>query len=247
MFDSALLTFMAFTEYCMEWQKFLIKAQNMKIFLDTANIPAIKKWAPTGLIDGVTTNPSHLSKEGGDAKKQVLEICQILPEGLISVEITEKDPQAAYKQAKAIAALHKNVVVKVPCHADYYVIIKKLVEDGIQLNITLVFSMVQGLMMSKMGVAMISPFIGRIDDIDADGMDVVYQMREMMDQYNFHTQILAASIRSVRHLHGAILAGADIATVPLDVFEKAIEHPLTNIGIEKFDADWKKLGIKQFP
>lgn len=219
----------------------------MKIFLDTANIPAIKKWASTGLIDGVTTNPSHLSKEGGDAKKQVLEICDILPKGSISVEVTESDAEAVYKQAKAIAALHKNIVVKVPCHAKYYAVIKKLTDEGIKLNITLVFSMVQGLMMSKMGVEIISPFVGRWDDIDVEGSDILLEMREMIDQYDYSTQILAASLRSVRHLHKAILAGADIATIPLDVFEKAIEHPLTNQGIEKFDADWKKLGIKQFP
>jgi transaldolase len=219
----------------------------MKIFLDTANIDSIKKWLSTGLIDGVTTNPSLLSKESGDVKKRILEICDLLPDGQISVEITEKDPQAAYKQAKTIASLHKNILVKVPCHASYYPMIKKLVDEGVQLNITLVFSMVQGMMMSKMGVAMISPFVGRLDDIDIDGVDVLFQMREMMNEYNFETQILAASLRSVRHLHSAIVAGADIATIPLDIFEKAIEHPLTNQGIEKFDADWKKLGMSQFP
>lgn len=219
----------------------------MKIFLDTANIPAIKKWAQTGLIDGVTTNPSHLSKEGGDPKKQVLEICSILPEGEISVEVTEKDPQAVYKQAKEIAALHKNIFVKVPCHADYYAVIKRLVDEDVSLNITLVFTVIQGLMMCKMGVAMISPFIGRWDDIDVEGIDVLYEMREMMDQYDFRTELLAASIRGVRHFHKSILAGADIVTLPIDVFEKSIEHPLTNAGIEKFDADWKKLGVKHFP
>lgn len=219
----------------------------MKIFLDTAHIPAIKKWAPTGLIDGVTTNPSHLSKEGGDAKKQVLEICSILPLGQISVEVTEHDPEAVYKQAKAIAALSKNIVVKVPCHADYYVIIKRLVDDGVKLNITLVFTLLQGLMMSKIGVEIISPFVGRWDDIDVEGIEIVYQMRHMMDQYNFKTKILAASLRGVRHFNKSIEAGADIVTVPIDVFEKAIAHPLTDQGIAKFDADWKKLGIKQFP
>jgi len=219
----------------------------MKIFLDTANIAAIKKWASTGLIDGVTTNPSHLAKEGGDAKKQVLDICALLPEGEISVEVTEKDAEAVYKQAKAIAALSQNIVVKVPCHADYYPIIKRLVDDGIKLNITLVFTLIQGLMMSKMGVEIISPFIGRLDDIDVEGIDLLYEMKDMMDHYDFETQILAASIRSVRHFHKAILAGADIVTLPVEVFEKSLEHPLTHQGIEKFDADWKKLGIKQFP
>lgn len=219
----------------------------MKLFLDTARIDSIKKWIDTGLIDGVTTNPSHLSKEGGDIKKHVLEICALFPHGQVSVEVTEKDPHAVYKQAKAIAALSKNIVVKVPCHADYYAVIKRLVDEGVMLNITLVFTVVQGLMMSKMGVAMISPFIGRLEDIDTEGIDILFEMRDMMDAYGFETEILAASLRSVRHVHKAIAAGADIATLPLEVFEKAIEHPLTHQGIEKFDADWKKLGITQFP
>lgn len=219
----------------------------MKIFLDTANIPAIKKWVPTGLIDGVTTNPSHLSKEGGDPKKLVLEICSLLPDGQISVEVTESSPEALYKQAKAIAALAKNVVVKVPCHAQYYPVIKRLVDDGVQLNITLVFTLIQGLMMCKMGVAMISPFIGRWDDIDVEGVDLLCEMRDMVEHYDYDTEILAASLRGVRHFHKAIVAGADIVTLPVEVFEKSIDHILTNQGIEKFDADWKKLGISQFP
>ena len=219
----------------------------MKIFLDTAHIPSIKKWASIGLIDGVTTNPSHLAKEGGDPKKQVLEICALMPEGEISIEVTEKDPADVYKQAKAIAALADNVVVKIPCHADYYGVIKKLVDEEVKINITLVFTLVQALMMSKLGVDMVSPFIGRWDDIDVEGIDLLGQMRDMMDEYGYETQILAASLRNVRHLHDAIAAGADIATLPIELFEKAIEHPLTNQGIVKFDADWQKLGIKQFP
>jgi transaldolase len=219
----------------------------MKIFLDTPNVQAIKKWLPTGLIDGVTTNPSNLSKEGGDPKKHVLEICKILPDGLISVEVTEKNPELVYKQAQEIAKLASNVVVKIPCHADYYTVIKKLVDEGIKLNITLVFTAIQGLMMSKIGVEIISPFVGRWDDIDIEGSDLLVEMREMIDQYDFSTQVLAASIRSPRHFNKAILAGADIITLPIEVFEKSIEHPLTNLGMEKFEADWKELGIKQFP
>lgn len=219
----------------------------MKIFLDTAHIPSIKKWLATGLIDGVTTNPSHLSKEGGDPKKQVLEICSLLPEGQISIEVTESDPEALYKQAKAISKLAPNVVVKVPCHANFYPVIKRLIDEDVQLNITLVFSLVQGLMMCKMGVTMISPFVGRLDDIDVDGIDLLCEMRDMVERYDYETEILAASLRGVRHFHQAITAGADIVTLPVDVFEKSIEHILTNQGIAKFDADWKKLGITQFP
>lgn len=219
----------------------------MKIFLDTADLVAIRKYIPTGLIDGITTNPSHLSKEGGDAKKRVLEICALLPKGEISVEITEQEPDAVYKQAKQIAALAPNVVVKIPCHSLYYPVINKLAHEGVRLNITLVFTMVQALMMSKMDVAMVSPFVGRWDDIDVEGTDLLCDMREMLDQYNFKTQLLAASIRSVRHFHKAILAGADIITLPIEVLEKSMEHPLTDQGIEKFNADWKKLGLSQFP
>jgi transaldolase len=219
----------------------------MKIFLDTAHINSIKKWKETGLIDGITTNPSHLSKEGGDAKKQVLAICALMADSDVSVEVTENDPEKVYNQAKAIAALAHNVVVKIPCHKKYYSVIKHLVDEGVQLNITLVFTLLQGLMMAKLGVKYISPFIGRWDDIDVDGIQLLPEMAEMVDAYGFETQILAASIRGVRHFHDAVLAGADVATVPIAVLEKATLHPLTDQGIEMFNADWQKLGIKQFP
>lgn len=219
----------------------------MKIFLDTANIQAIKKWVPTGLIDGVTTNPTHLSKEGNDPKKQVLEICALLPDGEISVEVTEKEPQAVYKQAKAIAALAPNVIVKIPCAAIYYETIRKLVDEKVVLNITLVFTLTQALMMCKMGVQMISPFIGRLDDTDTEGIEILPELRDMVDQYGYETEILAASLRSVRHVHKSINAGVDIVTLPVEIFEKAIEHPLTGSGMLTFDADWQKLGIKIFP
>lgn len=219
----------------------------MKIFLDTANLEGIKKWAMTGLIDGVTTNPTHLSKEGGNPKEQILAICAALPEGEISVEVTEQDPDAVYKQAKDIAALAENIVVKIPCHHNYYQVIRRLAHEEIPLNITLVFSLVQGLMMCKLGVRYISPFVGRLDDIDVDGIELLPEMREMVDEYGFDTGILAASLRGVRHMHEAILAGADAATISLPVFEKMIEHPLTDQGIKTFSADWAKLGVRQFP
>lgn len=219
----------------------------MKLFLDTANVDDIKKLVATGLIDGVTTNPSHLSKEGGDPKKKVLEICSLLPEGEISVEVTQKKPEDVYKQAKKIADLADNVLVKIPCHLEYYPIIKRLAQEDVKLNITLVFSTVQGLMMSKLGVHYISPFVGRWDDIDVDGSALLLEMREMIDNYGFSTQILAASLRHVRHVHEAILAGADAATVPVELFQKATTHVLTDQGIALFDVAWAKLGVKQFP
>lgn len=219
----------------------------MKLFLDTADVEAIRMWASTGLVDGVTTNPTHLAKEGKDPKKRVLEICSLLPEGEVSVEVTEQKPEKVYKQAKEIAALAENILVKIPCHRDYYPIIAELVDEGVKLNITLVFSLVQSLFMCKLGVTYISPFIGRWDDIDVEGKDLLFEMRSMIDDYTFETQLLAASVRGVRHLHEAILAGADVATVPLDVLEKATKHSLTQEGIAKFNADWATLGVKKFP
>lgn len=219
----------------------------MKIFLDSAHIPAIAQWSAMGIIDGVTTNPTLLSKEGTDPKKQVLDICALLPHGEISVEVTEKEPQAVYKQAKAIAALAPNIVVKIPCHREYYPVIKKLSDEGIKLNITLVFTLVQSLMMCKMGAHIISPFIGRWDDIDVEGSDILYEIKEMIETYGYETQLLAASLRTVRHIHKSIAAGADIATVPAEVLEKSLSHPLTNQGMAAFEADWQKLGIRQFP
>ena len=219
----------------------------MKIFLDSANIEQIRCWYATGLINGVTTNPSHLAKEGGNPTEMVQKMCALVLDGDVSVEVTEESPEAVYKQAKEIAALADNVVVKVPCHRDYYAVIKRLVEEDVSLNITLVFSLVQGLLMSKLGVKYISPFIGRLDDIGTNGIELISEMRDMVEQYGFETQILAASIRSVRHLHNAILAGADIATIPLDVMQKMTDHPLTDRGMEKFLSDWKKLNVTKFP
>jgi len=219
----------------------------MKIFLDTANLNHIKKWIETGLIDGVTTNPSHLSKEGNDPKKQILEICSLLPDADVSVEVTKKDPNDVYKQAKEISKLSENIIVKIPCHSDYYEVIKKLVNEGIQVNITLVFTLIQSLMMAKLNVKYISPFVGRWNDIDVDANLTISEIRQMIDNYDFETELLAASIRTVRDFHEAILCCADAVTLPLDIFEKSIQHILTDQGIKKFDEDWKKLNITQFP
>ena len=219
----------------------------MKIFLDTADVAAIERWIPTGLIDGVTTNPSHLSKAGGSPQSHIAKICSLLPNGSVSVEVTETEPEKVYEQAHAISNLSDTILVKVPCHKDYYPVIHKLAQEDVRLNITLVFTAIQGLMMSKLGAEYISPFVGRWDDIDVDGIGLLDELRQMMDVHNLSTGILAASLRTVRHLHDAILAGADAVTLPVEVFEKALEHPLTNQGIEKFNADWAKLGISQFP
>ena len=197
----------------------------MKIFLDTADIAAIRPWVQTGIVDGITTNPTLLSKTQGDPKKTILEICSLLPNGDISVEVTAEEPQAVYKQAQQIAALHKQVVVKIPCHLSYYPIIKQLVAENVRINVTLVFTVIQALMMNKLGVTYISPFIGRWDDIDVDGIALLQEMCDLRDQYGFETEILAASIRSVRQLHDAIMAGADVAPTSGTIQKKQFTTP----------------------
>lgn len=218
----------------------------MDIFLDSAHVPSIKKYIATGLINGVTTNPSLLSKEA-DPKAAIKEICSLLPHGAISVEVTQTAPDDVYAQAKQIAQLGSNVVVKIPCHSSYYPIIHKLVKEGVKINVTLVFTLMQGLMMCKLGVAYISPFVGRWDDVDVDGIILLEELRGMINEYGYNTKILAASIRTIRHFHQAIIAGADVVTLPIEVLEKSMDHMLTDQGIAKFNADWQKLGIKSFP
>jgi len=219
----------------------------MKIFLDTADLEEIKKWSARGLIDGVTTNPTWLSQAGSDPTARVRAICDLLPDGLISVEVTEKEPDNVLAQARQIARLGANVLVKIPCHLDYYELIKTLVQEGVNINITLLFSAVQGLCMAKLGVAFISPFVGRLDDAGGSGIDLIADLRLIMDQYQFPTQILAASLRDQEQLVAAIGAGADAITVAPKVLEKAVHHILTDQGMKQFDLDWAKLGVKKFP
>jgi transaldolase len=219
----------------------------MKIFLDTANISLIEQLLPTGLVDGVTTNPTLLSKKGGDPTQQVRAISALLPQGAISVEVTETDAHAMYEQAKKIKALADNIVVKIPCHYDYYWVIKKLVQEGVALNITLVFSVAQGVMMSQLGVEYISPFIGRLDDEGGDGLQLVEQLRYVIDRNALSTKILAASVRNKDHFEGALLAGADCITLAPALLHDLCTHSLTNKGIAQFSQDWGSLTIKNFP
>ncbi|HJZ23378.1 MAG TPA: transaldolase family protein [Candidatus Babeliales bacterium] len=219
----------------------------MKIFLDTANLNEIKKWHDVGILDGVTTNPSLLAKEGKNPHALIKEICALV-QGDVSVEVTESSPKKVYEQAKAISALAENIVVKIPCHINYYPVIKQLVSEGVKLNITLVFTVLQSLCMAKLGVTYISPFIGRWVDIDVDGIGILADIKTMLDQYNFvNTKLLAASVRSISDFHQAVLIGADVVTLPTDILLKATSHPLTDQGMAKFIADWQKLGISQFP
>jgi transaldolase len=170
-----------------------------------------------------------------------------LPSGVISVEVVETEPEKVYLQARKITALCDNIIVKIPCYADYYSVIKQLINEGIIINITLVFSLAQGLMMAKLGAHYISPFIGRLEDNHGNGIELVKQLRHMLDWYNFDTELLAASIRDTAHFEQVIMAGADIATLPVAVFENSLTHPLTNKGMEQFLQNWKKLKVSHFP
>lgn len=219
----------------------------MKFFLDTAQRNAIKRWHEVGLLNGVTTNPSHLSKEKEDPLVVVKDICSLVKDAPVSVEVTETEPQAVYLQARRIADIAQNIVVKIPCAAPYISVIHRLVKEDVTINVTLVFSVVQGLCMAKLGVTYISPFIGRLDDIDCDGMQVIEDLRMVLDQYHYESKILAASVRSVRQVHQAALCGADIVTIPPSIFDQALNHPLSEKGMAQFLADWHTLGVKQFP
>lgn len=216
----------------------------MKLFLDTADRKLIKKWIPTNLIDGVTTNPTHLSKEDPNTKKVLLEICSMV-KGDVSIEVVKKEPQDVYKQAKEISALAPNVAVKIPFHQEYLPVISKLVQEGVVVNVTLIFSLLQALLVAKLGVKYISPFVGRLDDIDVDGMNLVSDLRHIIDEYGFESNIIAASLRHVMHWHEATLLGADVATIPPKLLDQIMVHPLTEKGIAKFDVDWAKLGKKE--
>lgn len=219
----------------------------MKFFLDTADGAAVKRLTGTGLVDGVTTNPSHLSKAQKPPLQQIYELMKLLPEGHISVEVTQKEPDAVYNQAKKIAALGSTIVVKIPCHVAYYPVIKKLVHEGITINSTLVFTLAQATMMCKLGVAYISPFVGRLEDTGIDGIQLLHDSRTMIDRYDFSTQVLAASLRTQEHLYKAICAGVDCATVSISLFEQLVQSSLTERGMAEFDSDWQKLGVTHFP
>ena len=218
----------------------------MKIFLDTADRVALKKWAVTGIIDGVTTNPSNLSKEGGDPRQVLTDICALFPEGDISIEVVEKDPKAVYEQALAISKFAPNITVKIPFVENLLPVIDRLCREGIAVNVTLIFSVLQALLVAKMGVSYISPFVGRWDDIDVDGIILIEQLMQLKTNYDFESEILVASIRNLTHWNKAALAGADVATVGPALLEQLMHHPLTERGLAGFDTDWKKLGNIKF-
>ena len=214
----------------------------MKIFLDTADVAEIREYAATGLVDGVTTNPSLAAKTGRDYADVLKEICAIVP-GAVSAEVLATDFDGMMKEAAVFTKIAKNIAVKVPLTWDGLKACRALSNDGLMVNVTLCFSPVQAMLAAKAGATFISPFIGRVDDVGEDGMGLIRDIRAIYDNYGFKTEVLAASIRSVSHVRECALAGADVATMPPDIFKKLISHPLTDKGLAAFIADAKKANV----
>lgn len=212
----------------------------MKIFIDTANLDEIKKAEAMGILDGVTTNPSLLSKESMPYKELLAEICRIV-DGPISAEVVALDSAGMLKEAEELAKIGKNITIKVPSTVEGLVAIKALSERGIMTNATLCFSPTQALLVAKAGATFVSPFVGRLDDISQPGMELISQIVTIYGNYGYETEVLVASIRNPMHVVDAALMGADVATIPFKVIDQLMKHPLTDIGIKKFLADWEKV------
>jgi transaldolase len=212
----------------------------MKIFLDTANLTSIKMYNDMGLLDGITTNPSLLAKEGGDPQKTMEEIVRIV-KGDVSLEVVSTEYKGMIEEAHRLKKYGSNVVIKVPMTADGLRACKALSSEGTAVNVTLVFSPNQAVLAAKSGAKYVSPFIGRLDDIGEDGMGLIAEIKQIFGNYNFKTQILVASIRHPMHVVEAGKIGADVVTLPPDVLGKMLKHPLTDIGLKNFLADWEKL------
>ena len=215
----------------------------MKFFIDTANIAEIKKAKEWGLVDGVTTNPSLVSKEGREFKELVKEICSIV-DGPISAEAVSLDADGMIREARELSKIHKNIVVKIPMTLEGLKAIKVVAKEGIKTNVTLVFSPTQALMAAKAGATYVSPFVGRLDDISHNGMDLVRQILTIFKNYEFSTEVIVASVRHPLHVVDAAIAGAHIATIPFKVIEQLSKHPLTDVGIDSFLKDWEKVPKK---
>lgn len=216
----------------------------MKFFLDTANIEEIERINQLGLVDGVTTNPTIIAKEGKDFETVIKEICKIVS-GPVSAEVTSLDSEGMINEAREIHQWAENIVVKIPMTEAGLKAVHTISQEGIKTNVTLIFSAAQGLMAAKAGATYVSPFIGRLDDIASDGIQLVSDLREMFDNYGFDTEIIAASVRNLGHVEAAALAGSDIATIPGNLFPKLWSHPLTTNGIAQFEADWQAYQEKQ--
>jgi len=215
----------------------------MKFFLDTANIKDIREGQAMGVLDGVTTNPSLVAKEGKPFKETVIEICEIV-NGPVSAEVTAPDLEGMLEQGRSYAKWHRNVVVKLPTTRDGVKGCKTLAGEGIRVNMTLCFSASQALLVAKAGATYVSPFVGRLDDISTSGMTVVREIVQIYRNYGYPTQVLAASLRHPMHVVEAALAGAHVGTMPFKILEMMFHHPLTDVGMERFAKDWEKANLK---
>ncbi len=209
----------------------------MKFYLDTASVKEIQEAASLGLLDGVTTNPSLVAKEGRVFREVLLEICEIV-DGPISAEVVSIEADAMVKEGRELAKIHKNIVVKVPLIAEGLKATKRLAAEGIKVNVTLCFSPTQALLAAKAGAWCVSPFIGRLDDISSNGMELIRQIVTIYKNYDFKTFVLVASVRHPQHVVEAALAGGHICTMPFSIFQQLVKHPLTDVGLKKFLADW---------
>jgi transaldolase len=216
----------------------------MKIFIDTANLDQIKEVNSWGILDGVTTNPTLVAKEGCDFETRVRDICQVV-DGPISAEAVSMNAEGMIKEARELSKMHKNIIVKIHMTDEGLKAVKVLSKEGIKTNVTLVFSPNQALLAAKAGATYVSPFVGRLDDISHDGMDLVRDIVTIFRNYGFKTQVIVASIRHPIHVTEAALAGAHVATVPYDVLKKMLKHNLTDEGIQKFLKDWEKVPKKK--
>ena len=210
----------------------------MKFFVDTANVDEIKEVASWGILDGVTTNPSLIAKEGRDFKEVIQEITDIV-NGPISAEVISTDAEGMLEEAKDLVKIHDNIVIKLPMTKEGLKACSELTKNGVHTNVTLVFSASQALMAAKAGATYVSPFLGRVDDISSDGVDLIEDIVTIFDNYGIETEIIAASVRHPLHVVNIAKAGADIATIPYKVFEQMLKHPLTDSGIERFLKDWE--------
>ncbi|MEW6247196.1 MAG: fructose-6-phosphate aldolase [Nitrospirota bacterium] len=213
----------------------------MHIYLDTASVKEIQEAASLGLLDGVTTNPSLVAKEGRSFKDVLLEICSIV-DGPISAEVVSVEADAMVKEGRELAKIHKNIVVKCPLIPEGLRATKRLAAEGIRVNVTLCFSPTQALLAAKAGAWCVSPFIGRLDDVSSNGMELIRQIVTIFRNYAFPTKVLVASVRHPQHVVEAALAGGDICTMPFAVFQQLVKHPLTDVGLKKFLADWEARG-----
>ncbi len=211
----------------------------MELYIDTANLDEIRQAHDLGVLDGVTTNPSLIAKEGVDYGKRLAEICKLVS-GPVSAEVVAIDAEGMLREGRERAKIAPNIVVKLPCTVDGLKVCKTLADEDVRTNMTLCFQAIQAWMVAKAGAFLVSPFIGRIDDVGQDGMDLIHQIRQIYDNYGYETKLLAASIRHPKHMLDCALAGADVATVPFGVIKQFMQHPLTDVGLKKFVEDYRK-------